>query len=115
MKKLKVYHNPRCSKSRQALAYMDEKGLSYDVVRYLDHPLSKEDLIALIAKIGISTDELLRKNEQFFKANMKGLNLTSDQILDYMLEEPKLIERPIIESAEKAVIGRPAEAIDELL
>ena len=115
MKKLKVYHNPRCSKSRQALAYMDEKGLSYDVVRYLDYPPSKEDLIALIAKIGISADELLRKNEQFFKANMKELNLTSDQILDYMLEEPKLIERPIIESAEKAVIGRPAEAIDELL
>ena len=56
MKKLKVYHNPRCSKSRQALAYMDEKGLSYDVVRYLDHPPSKEDLVALIAKIGISTD-----------------------------------------------------------
>lgn len=115
MKKIKVYHNPRCSKSRQALAYMDEKGLTYDVVRYLDNPPSKEDLIALIAKIGISADELIRKNEQFYKANMKGLNLTSDQILDYMLEEPKLIERPIIESAEKAVIGRPAEAIDELL
>lgn len=115
MKKLRVYHNPRCSKSRQALAYMDEKGLTYDVVRYLDNPLSKEDLLALIAKIGISADALLRKNEQFFKANMKGLKLTSDEIVDYMLKEPKLIERPIIESAKKAVIGRPAEAIDELL
>jgi arsenate reductase len=115
MKKLKVYHNPRCSKSRQALAYMDEKGLTYDIVRYLDHPLSKEDLTVLLAKIGVHADGLLRKNEQFYKANMKGLNLTSDQILDYMLEEPKLIERPIIESAEKAVIGRPTEAIDELL
>ena len=112
---MKIYHNPRCSKSRQAIAYLDEKGLSYEIVKYMDNPFSKSELRDLLDKIGIGPAELLRKNEKFYKDQIKGGDWTEDQLVDFMLIEPKLIERPIVEKGEKAVIGRPTESIDSLL
>lgn len=115
MNQLKVYHNPRCSKSRQALQYLDEKGLAYEVKKYLDEPLTKSEIKTLLNKIGIPADELLRKGEKFYKENLKGKEWSEEEIIDFMLREPKLIERPIIERGEQAVIGRPTEAINKLL
>ncbi len=115
MNQLRVYHNPRCSKSRQALQYLDAKGLTYEVTKYLEETLTKSEIKILLNKIGISADELLRKGEKFYKENVKGKEWSEDEIIDFMLEEPKLIERPIIELGENAVIGRPTEAIDKLL
>lgn len=112
---MKVYHNPRCSKSRLALSYLDDKGIPYEVVKYLNEPFSKNSLKELILKIGINADELLRKNEKFYKEEMKGKELSEEEIIDFMLKEPKLIERPIIEDEHRAIIGRPVEAIDQLL
>lgn len=115
MNQLKVYHNQRCSKSRQALQYLDAKGLAYDVQKYLDDPLTKSEIKMLLRKIGISAEKLLRKGEKFYKENLKGKEWSEDEIIDFMLEEPKLIERPIIELGDNAVIGRPTEEIDKLL
>lgn len=115
MNELRVYHNPRCSKSRQALQYLDAKALNYEVRKYLDEPLTRLEIKTLLKKIGISADALLRKGEKFYKENLKGKEWSEDEIIDFMIKEPKLIERPIIELGENAVIGRPTEAIDKLL
>jgi arsenate reductase len=111
---IKIYHNPRCSKSRKGLAYLEEKGLDVDVVKYLDNPPSREELIEIIAKLAIKPIQLVRKGEQIWKENFKGKDLNDAQIIAAMLENPKLIERPIIIKGDKAVIARPLENIDKL-
>ena len=115
MENISVYHNPRCGKSRAAIAYLEEKGLQFEVIKYFDQPFSIDSLKELLGKLDMGAADLLRKNEKFFKENLKGKELTEDQVIGYMLEEPKLIERPIIVCGNKAVIGRPTENIDKLL
>lgn len=115
MSKITVYHNPRCSKSRSALAYLEEKNQSYEVVEYLKTPPTKQLLTELIAQLGISAEELVRKSEAEFKEHFKGKKLSEEQWIDAMIDYPKLIERPIIMKDGKAVIARPTEAIDSIL
>lgn len=115
MAEVTVYHNPRCTKSRNSLSYLDEKGVSYDVRLYLDDPLSHEELKTLIDKLGISPTDLLRKNEAVFKEEFKGRDLSDDQWIDAMIEFPKLMERPIVVKGSKAVVARPTEKISELV
>lgn len=110
-----IYHNPRCRKSREGLAYLDEKGKSYEVKEYLKNPLSKTDLQSLIARMGIKPSELIRKNEKIYKENYRGKDIQEEEWISIMLEHPSLIERPIIDNGERAVIGRPKEEIDKLL
>lgn len=112
---IKVYHNPRCSKSRAALAYLDNKGIDYKVIKYLDEPLTNTDLKNLLDKLKISASDLIRKNESIFKDHYKGLQLSEDQLIDAMIEYPKLIERPIVVKGNQAVIARPTEKIEGLL
>jgi arsenate reductase (glutaredoxin) len=109
-----VYHNPRCSKSRMALNYLEEKGAEFDVVEYLKEIPQKSELIDVLKKLNIPAEKLLRKNEAIFKENFKGKQLSEEEWIDAMLKFPKLIERPIVIKGNKAVIARPTEGIDTL-
>ena len=110
-----IYHNPRCSKSREGLQILEDSKEDFKVVKYLDDPLSFQELTALIGTIGIQPIELVRKNEKIWKDNFKEKNLTKTDIVKAMVENPKLIERPIVVTNYGAVIGRPSEKIKELL
>jgi arsenate reductase len=112
---MKIYHNPRCSKSRQTLALLQEKGADVEIVEYLNNIPSKEELKSLIGYLGIEPLALVRKNESVWKENFKGKELSEEEILDAMLAHPKLIERPIVVKQKKAVLGRPPENVLSLL
>jgi arsenate reductase len=113
--KITVYHNSRCSKSRCALEFLQEKNLDFEVIEYLKDIPTKTQLKALIAQLGIKPQELIRTSEEEFKTHFKGQNLSDDEWIDAMLKFPKLIERPIVVKNGKAVIARPTERINELL
>lgn len=112
---MKIYHNPRCSKSRQTLALLQEKGMNVEIVEYLNNIPSKEELKSLISYLGIEPLSLVRKNESVWKENFKGKELSDEEIVDAMLAHPKLIERPIVVKQKKAVLGRPPENVLSLL
>ncbi len=112
MTTITLYHNPRCSKSRQALALLQEKGIEPEIRLYLENPPSREELVTVLDKLAITPRELLRKGEDEYKANnLKDLSLSDDQLIDAMIEFPRLIERPIAISDTRAVIGRPPENV----
>lgn len=112
---IKIYHNPRCSKSRQGLALLEASGQEFEVVKYLETIPTKNELRNIIKKLGIRPEALLRKTEPIWKEKFKGKPLTDNQILDAMVEYPKLIERPIVINNDKAVIGRPTAQIKTIL
>ena len=93
---MKIYHNPRCSKSRQTLALLHEKGEKPEVVEYLKDTLSIQELKELIGFLGITPSALVRKNEAVWKEEFKGRKLTDEALIKAMVENPKLIERPIV-------------------
>ncbi|MCF6245305.1 MAG: arsenate reductase (glutaredoxin) [Sulfurovum sp.] len=115
MSKVKIYHNPRCSKSRNAVALLEEQGVEAEVVKYLDTPPSKEELVSLLKMLGMSARELMRTKEAIYKE--LGLKDVTDEdaLIEAMVKNPKLIERPIVIKEGKAAIGRPIENIIELL
>jgi len=110
-----IYHNPRCSKSRQGLALLENTGKEFEVIKYLDNPLSEKELTAIINMLDIAPIELVRKGEAIWKENYKGKELSETEIIAAMSQHPKLIERPIVVLEKKAVIGRPLENIQRLL
>jgi arsenate reductase len=110
---MKIYHNNRCSKSRQCLALIPKEGVK--IIDYINNPLTKEELVTLIKKIGITPMELVRKGEAIWKENYKGENLSDNEIIDAMVANPKLIERPIVETENKAVVCRPPELVLEMI
>ncbi|MCB0548082.1 MAG: arsenate reductase (glutaredoxin) [Phaeodactylibacter sp.] len=112
---MKIYHNPRCRKSREALAILEDKGQDPEIVLYLETPPSREELQAVLRMLDIPASELVRKGEQVFKENFKGKALTEEEWLDALVSYPKLIERPIVIKGKKAVIARPPERVLELL
>ena len=112
---VKIYHNPRCTKSRQALALLQKKNEDVEVIEYLKELPSKSELKNVLKQLGITAEQLLRKNEKVFKENYKGKDLSEDQWVEAMIENPKLIERPIVIKNGKAVIGRPTEKVLEVL
>jgi len=115
MSNIKIYHNPRCSKSRNTLALLEEQGVDAEVVKYLDTPPSKEELKELLKMLGMSAKELMRTKEELYKE--LGLKDVSDEkkLIEAMVKNPKLIERPIVVKDGKAAIGRPIENIIKLL
>lgn len=116
MTAMTLYHNPRCSKSRSALQLLEDRGLSPTIVRYLETPLSAEQLQALLDKLGIRARQLLRTGEDEYKAlGLSDPQLTDTQLIAAMASQPKLIERPILVVGDNAVIGRPPENILEIL
>ncbi len=116
MTDLRLYHNPRCSKSRAALQLLEERGLTPTIVRYLDTPPDVDQLQALLRQLGIAPRQLLRSGEEAYQQlGLANPALTDAQLIEAMSKHPKLIERPILVAGDKAVIGRPPEKILELL
>lgn len=115
MSKVKIYHNPRCSKSRNAVALLEEQGVEAEVVKYFETPATKEELKEILKMLGLSARELMRTKEAIYKE--LGLKDVDDEeaLIDAMVEHPKLIERPIVINDGKAAIGRPIENIVELI
>ena len=108
---MKIYHNPKCSKSRQTLAIIEGETSSFEIIEYLKNPLSEEEIIVLLSKLNIKPVELVRTQETIWKENYKGKELTEIEIINAMVENPKLIERPIVVKNNKAIIGRPPENV----
>ncbi len=108
---IKIYHNNRCSKSRNGLKLLQESGKDFEVINYLEDIPSKEALQEIINLLDIKPIELIRKNEAIWKEQYKGKDLTDDEVITAMIDNPKLIERPIVVNENKAVIGRPTENI----
>ena len=116
MDKITIWHNPRCSKSRDSFKLLEEKGLNVEVVKYLDEVPSKEELQNMLKMLGMSSaQELMRTKEAVYKElNLKG-ETSEDALIEAMIANPKLIERPIVINGDRAVIGRPIEKVIELL
>lgn len=116
MTDLTLYHNPRCSKSRQALALLEARGLAPTVVRYLETPPDADTLRALLKALGLSARQLLRSGEDAYKTlGLADPALTEAQLVDAMATHPILIERPILVAGDRAVVGRPPEKVLEIL
>ena len=112
---MKIYHNNRCRKSREGLAILEASNQPFEIINYLENPPSKEELVNILTLLDIKPIELVRKNEIIWKENFKNKELSDNDIINAMLQHPKLIERPIVVQNNKAVIGRPPEKIKELL
>lgn len=110
-----IYHNARCSKSRSACELVAGRGVEAQIVEYLKTPPGKDELRALLQKLGMKPSELVRRGEDAFKENYAGKSLDNEQWLDALVAHPVLIERPIIVRGDRAVIGRPPEKVLELL
>ena len=111
-----IYHNPRCSKSRAAMALLTDKGINIEVVKYLDTPPNKETITELLDMLGLEPRELMRKGEQEYKDNnLADDSLSRDDLIDAMVKFPKLLERPIVVKNGKAAIGRPIQNIIDIL
>jgi arsenate reductase len=110
-----LYHNPRCSKSRQALEILEEAKESVEIVLYLKESLSEAALKKIVKLLGISAKDLVRKNEAIWKEHYKGKDLTEANIITAMHDHPKLIERPIAIKNERAIIGRPPKDVLKVL
>ena len=112
---MKIYHNPRCSKSRQTLSLIKEKGVEVEIIEYLKLIPSEKELRSIIKLLGIKPEKLLRKGEADYKENFKGKILSDEEWISAMVQYPKLIERPIVVSVNKAILGRPPENVLDLL
>ena len=116
MSNITIYHNPRCSKSRQTLKILQDNNITPEIILYLENPPSKADLKSLLTKLGIGARDLLRSSEEAYKVNgLADKSLTDEQLISAMLKEPKLIERPIVVAGEKAILGRSPENVLTLL
>lgn len=112
---MKIYHNPRCRKSRETLAIIEKSAQTHEIIHYLETPPTKKELKHILSLLNIPASQLVRKTEPIFKSEFKGKTLTENQWIDAMLTYPKLIERPIVVKGKKAVIGRPPENVNELM
>ena len=116
MKHFIIYHNPRCSKSRQTLDLLKQEGINPKIVLYLEEPPSESDLTKILDFLGIEPRELLRTGEvEYKKLNLKEKTLDESEIIKLMSENPKLIERPIVVASNQAIIGRPPENVLKLI
>ncbi|PCE63866.1 arsenate reductase (glutaredoxin) [Sediminicola luteus] len=112
---IQIYHNPRCSKSRQGLAIVEASGQTFEVIKYLDNPPSTTEMEGLLTKLNMAPEALIRKGEAIWKEQFKGKDLDHSALVDALCTHPKLIERPIVVNGDKAVVGRPPEAINDVL
>ncbi len=114
MKMYTIYHNPRCKKSRACLTYLQENETPHMVVEYLKTPLSKEIIARLLMKLNKKPNEIIRRQEEVYKKELKGKTFTDEEWIKIILENPKLLQRPIVESKYRAVIADPPEKVEEL-
>ena len=112
----RIYHNPRCSKSRATLALLQQRGIEPDITLYLENPPSEKELRTLLRQLGITARELLRKGEaEFRELGLADPSLTEAELVSAMVSNPRLIERPIVVANGKAAIGRPPESVLDIL
>lgn len=112
---IKIYHNPRCRKSREALGILKDTGKDYEVVKYLEDIPTKEELREVLNCLSLKAEHLVRKSEPIWKEKFRGKLLSEEDIINAMITYPKLIERPIVINNGNAIIGRPPEKINEIL
>ena len=114
---IKVYHTPRCSLSREALTYLEEKGVSFEVRYYMkdEESMTASELEEVLDALNMDALDLVRKNEALWKEEYRDLELGEDEVILAMIENPRLMERPIILNGDKAVVARPAEKAEEVL
>ena len=112
---MKIYHNPRCRKSRETLKLINDAGIDPQVIEYLTEVPSANELKEIVEMLGIKPYDLLRRGETDFRENFKDKNLSDDEWIAAMVKFPKLIERPIVVKQKKAVLGRPPENVKTLL
>ena len=110
-----IYHNPQCRKSRAGLQYLKDQGVEFQVVEYLKTPLTEKDLEKLLMKLNRQPAEIVRTNEAYFRQHLKGKKFEDHELIRIILQNPKLLQRPIIEGQYKAVVGDPLTHIDLLL
>jgi len=114
--KVKIYHNPRCSKSRQTLEILNKKKLDIDIIEYLKSPLECSEISSLLKKLGYTARDLLRRGEDIYKnKKLSDKSLSDEFLIDMMSKNPILIERPIVVSNDRAVVGRPPEKVLEII
>lgn len=112
---IKIYHNNRCSKSRSGLEVLEKSGKPFEIVKYLENVPTEKELKDILKLLGMKPIDLVRKNESVWKELYKDKDLSDSEIIKAMVEHPKLIERPIVINGNKAVIGRPAETILDII
>jgi arsenate reductase (glutaredoxin) len=112
---IKIYHNPRCSKSRETLVLLKEGKEKLEIVEYLKTPPTESELKKIISKLDISAEDLVRKGDELYKQKYKDKKISNDQWIKILSENPSLIERPIVVKGDQAVIGRPPSNIAKLL
>ncbi len=110
-----IYHNPRCSKSRESIAFMEEQGVAYKIIKYLEANLTQDDIKSLLAKLNFSPIQLIRTKDAFWQENFESKTLTDNELVDLMATYPQLIERPIVINGSKAIVARPTQKILEIL
>lgn len=114
--KVTIYHNPRCSKSRQALALLEERGIEPEIIEYLKDPPSATRLREILRMLGMKPRELMRKGEEVYrKRRLDNEKLTDSELIDAMVRDPILIERPIVVAGRRAVVGRPPGKVLEII
>lgn len=111
----KIYHNPRCSKSRQTLQILQDNGIQPTIIEYLKETPSNEELTNLLEMLNINAFDILRKGEAIYKEKYKGKEFTNEEWIEILIQNPKLIERPIVVKNKKAVLGRPPENVLNLI
>ena len=112
---MKIYHNPRCRKSRETLSILIEKKAEFEIIDYLKNPLKKSEIKNILSWLKISAKDLIRKEEKLFKESFKGKDLTDDQCLELICKHPILMQRPIVVKNQSAVLGRPPINVLDLL
>ena len=115
MKKIQILYNPRCSKCREALSFLEAENCEIEVKEYLKKTLTKKELKDILTKLGLKAFDIVRQKETLFIKNFKGKKFTNDEWIQILLENPTLIERPIVIDGYKAIIGRPPELVIDLV
>lgn len=112
---IQILHNPRCGKSREGLALLEASGKEFEIIYYLKNPPTKKELMDILKKLNVEPLKLVRQNETIWKENFKDKHLSDAEILEAMVENPILIERPIVINGNKAIIGRPPVEISTII
>ena len=112
---LTIYHNPKCKKSREGLKYLQTKGIALEVVNYIINGISEQELKDIIKKLNLSPSDIVRKQEDLYRKELKGKNFTDIEWMKILVENPRLIQRPIVVAKYKAVIAQPPDKVEELL
>lgn len=111
---LKIYHNPRCSKSRESLLYIEQKGYEYELVNYMKDGISAKEIKDFLNKSGLEVTAIIRTNEELYKQQFKGMELSEEEWIKVLVENPQLLQRPLVIKGTHAVLARPAEEIQKL-